>query len=229
MRLVCIIPARGGSKRIPRKNVKPFLGRPIIEYSIQAALESNLFDEVIVSTDCPEIAEIGRECGATTPFIRPSDTASDFATTAEVLVHALDYYSQNGVSWDCMCCLYPTAPFCDSEVLRKGFELLSEGEAPAVLPVAEFAYPILRSLRINGIGDLEMNWPEYELTRSQDLVDAYHDAGQFYWIRVSAFRDNPRLMPPETKPLILSRLQVMDIDTPEDWLLAEKLFRLSHL
>lgn len=226
--VLCLIPARGGSKRIPGKNIKAFGGKPIIQYSIDAAQECGLFDEIVVSTDCPRIAELARKLGATTPFFRPDDTANDTATTAEVITHALDWFEAAKTSWKTLCCLYPTAPFCGPETLVAGHELLTDRDAPAVLPVTEFAYPIQRSLKLDQGGCVRMNCPEHELTRSQDLPQAYHDAGQFYWLRVESFRRDPRLMPAGTLPLILPRHQVVDIDTPEDWDFAERLFKLRQ-
>jgi pseudaminic acid cytidylyltransferase len=226
VRTICIIPARSGSKRIPKKNIKLFNGKPIITYSIRTALESELFDKVIISTDSEEIAELAEKNGAEAPFLRPSKYASDTATTAEVIVHALSWYKNHSEFWDIACCLYPTAPFCRPDDLNKGLNLLKSKNAPAVIPVCEFPYPILRSLKINNNGKIEMNWPEYELTRSQDLHDAYHDAGQFYWIRVSKFNLNPRLMPVGTLPLVLPRSRVVDIDTPNDWEYAETLYKV---
>jgi len=228
MKILCVIPARGGSKRIPKKNIKDFLGKPIIAYSIQTALECGLFDEVIVSTDCDHIATVAMKCGAKVPFMRPPKVSSDTATTAEVLLHALCWYAEQHIFWDYLCCFYPTAPFSTQKKMIEGLEILKKTKAPSVLPVTEFAYPILRSLKINKTGCVDMNWPEYELTRSQDLPNAYHDAGQFYWINVASFKKDPRLMPKGTLPLKLPRLQVVDIDTPEDWVTAEILYRLLH-
>ncbi|MBT7067298.1 MAG: pseudaminic acid cytidylyltransferase [Verrucomicrobia bacterium] len=225
---LCVIPARGGSKRIPRKNIEEFLGKPIIAYSIEVALGSGLFDEVVVSTDSSEIASVAEEYGAKVPFVRPGACASDTATTAEVLSHALKWFGECGMDWNYLCCLYPTAPFCSADMLREAFDLLKDESAPAVLPVAEFPYPILRSLKINDQGDVEMNWPEHELTRSQDLPEAYHDAGQFYWLNAERFVKNPRLMPEGTKPFRLSRTRVVDIDTPDDWATAEALYRALY-
>jgi pseudaminic acid cytidylyltransferase len=228
MSALCVIPARGGSKRIPGKNIKDFLGKPIIAYPIQIARDSGLFEEVIVSTDCAEIVQVAEQYGATVPFLRPEICSSDTATTAEVLMHALDWYTEKGINWEYLCCLYPTAPLCTPQKLREGASLLLESGAPAVIPVAEFPYPILRSLKVTSSGSIEMNWPEYELTRSQDLPNAYHDAGQFYWIKVASFLEDPRLMPPGTLPLVLPRLEVVDIDTPEDWETAEVLYRVLN-
>ena len=227
-RVLCLIPARGGSKRIPNKNTKVFGGKAILQYSIDAAFDCGLFDEIVVSTDSPQIAKVAEELGASTPFVRPDEAASDTATTAEVIAHALDWFEAIGQKWNIVCCLYPTAPFCRPESLIAGYRLLVDREVPAVLPVTEFAYPIQRSLKVKDDGSVVMNWPEYEVTRSQDLPHAYHDAGQFYWLQVKSFRDNPCLMPAGTLPLFLPRHEVVDIDTPEDWDFAERLFKSNQ-
>lgn len=226
---LALIPARGGSKRIKNKNSRQFCGRPILEYSIETALRSGLFEKVIVSTDSEQIAELARANGAEVPFMRPAELANDTATTAKVLVHALDWYHERGIEWEWFSCIYPTAVFVEPDQLCSAAKLLKGSEIPAVLTVCRFDYPIQRSIRINGEGTLEWNWPEHELTRSQDLEDAYHDAGQFYMLAAKAFRSNPRLMPPGAVPYLLDSKQVVDIDTEEDWEMAEQTYRVVKL
>jgi len=225
---LAVIPARGGSKRIPGKNTRSFCGKPILEYSVSAALESGLFDQVIVSTDSDKIAEVARRVGAEVPFVRPAEIANDTATTADVLVHALDWYEEQGRRWDWLCCLYPTAPFVDAARLREAAGLLRETKAPGVLTVCRFGYPIQRAVRLREDETLEWRQPEHECTRSQDLEEAYHDAGQCYMWPAASFRANPRLMPEGARPLILDRKRVVDIDTEEDWEFAEHLYRAMN-
>ena len=226
---LAVIPARGGSKRIKNKNLRQFCGRPILEYSIEAALKSGLFEKVIVSTDSEEIAELARRNGAEAPFIRPANLANDTATTAEALVHALEWYNEQGIEWEWFSCIYPTAVFVEPDQLCAAAKLLKEAEAPGVLTVCRFDYPIQRSIRLNSEGTLEWNWPEHELTRSQDLEEAYHDTGQFYMWPASAFLRNPRLMPAGARPYFLDSKQVVDIDTEEDWQMAEQIYRVAKL
>ena len=222
---VAIITARGGSKRIPRKNIRPFLGKPILAYAIDAALTSGLFSEVMVSTEDNEIAEIARQYGATVPFLRQPETADDFATTAAVLHEVLAEYEQRGQVFDYACCLYPTAPFVTPDLLKRAFATLTEKQFDTVYPVQPFSFPIQRAVRLN---DQHVQWlqPEYALTRSQDLEPAYHDAGQFYFFRVSAFQQNNQLITGNSGSLIISELEAHDIDTEADWQLAEMKFKL---
>lgn len=219
-RAVAIITARGGSKRIPRKNVRVFRGRPIIAYSIEAARDSQLFDEVMVSTDDDEIAEVAEKHGATVPFRRSATTSTDHATTAEVLLEVLDEYARRGREWPVACCLYATAPFVTGEKLRRAMTLLEERGADAVVPVTAFSFPIWRSFKIED-ERLAFNWPENALRRSQDLPPAYHDCGQFYFFRTAAFRKQRRLVMDDTAALVMPGTEVQDIDHEEDWLLAE--------
>lgn len=225
MSAVAIILARGGSKRIPRKNIRPFLGRPIISYSIAAALDSGVFDEVMVSTDDEEIAEIARQCGAGVPFLRSSMMSGDHATTAEVLTEVLDEYSRLGRSFAQACCIYPTAPSVTGDALRAALERLGESGADSVIPVARFSFPIWRSFEMDG-ERLRYRWPEHALTRSQDLPPAFHDAGQFYAFDVAAFRKNGSLVGAATIGIEVPESQVQDIDSEEDWRLAELKYRL---
>jgi N-acylneuraminate cytidylyltransferase len=224
---IAIIPARGGSKRIPRKNIKPFGGRPIIAYSIEAAIAAGCFDEVMVSTDDEEIAQVARAHGAQVPFLRTSATANDFSGTAEVLSEVLAAYAQRNSHFDLACCLYPTAPFVTAELLLRGLDILEETAAASVITVAQHALPIWRAFTMV---DGELRWvhPEFEKTRSQDLLPTYFDAGQFYWLKVSAFLREPRLVCQRAVPLLLPRGAVQDIDTPEDWSEAEAKYRRYH-
>ena len=226
MKSIAIIPARGGSKRIPRKNIKDFLGMPIIAYSIKAALESGIFDEVMVSTDDEEIAEIARRYGASVPFLRSENTANDFATTADVIREVLDQYAEKGVTFNYFACIYATAPFVTSERLISGFNMIEKGEYDSAFSCVEYSYPVLRSLIINKEDRIEMKWPEYRNSRSQDLQKFYHDAGQFYFCTVSSFKSNLSLWGANTAPIILSELEVQDLDTPTDWALAEMKYSL---
>lgn len=223
MENVAIIPARGGSKRIPGKNIREFAGRPIIAWSIGAARESGLFARIIVSTDSPEIAAVARDYGAETPFMRPAAIADDFATTAAVILHALAWLKEQGPLPENVCCLYATAPFVTAANLRAGLARLEESGASSVFPVASFPASVFRALTVNDQGRLAMLWPEHELTRSNDLPAAYHDAGQFYWLRSESFLRTGRIYD-DAAPLVIPRWQVQDIDTLEDWHMAELLF-----
>lgn len=223
-----VIPARGGSKRIPKKNIKPFAGKPLIAYSIEAAKRCGLFERVIVSTDSEEIAGVAKSLGAETPFMRPPELANDFTSTQAVLKHALDFMKAHGCDAEFFCCIYPTAPMISASELKKAYgRMLSMPQASVVYSVASFPYPIFRAVKINGNGFVEMFWPQYELTRSNDLPEAYHDAGQFYWIRSEAFERSPRLIDPCAAPHILPRFMVQDIDNEEDWRSAELLFEAA--
>ena len=223
---LAIIPARGGSKRIPGKNIKNFAGKPIICYSIEAAAKSNLFDRIIVSTDCDKIAEVSRGAGAEVPFVRPSELSDDHTPTAPVLEHALRWLEHEGCSVKYLCCIYPTAPFVRSEDLIKGYKLLVENNVSSVFSVTEFEFTIFRALKINDEGFVGMFWPEHELTRSQDLPQAYHDAGQFYWLDSETFLKNKKLYAKDAKPVIMPSFLVQDIDTLDDWKTAELLFEV---
>ena len=226
--IVAIIPARGGSKRIPRKNIRDFMGLPMIAYSIRAALESGLFDKIIVSTDSQEIAEIAKAHGAEVPFLRPANLADDHASTAAVLVHALEFCSQQGWCPEYACCIYATAPFIQPEYLVQGLEVVRNSSADNSFSVSSYAFPVFRAQRIKEDGLLEMQWPEHRLTRSQDLTELYHDAGQFYWMEVAAFMANPNLYA-NAAPVVLPRHLVQDIDTEEDWHRAELMYKADHL
>ncbi len=228
MKHICIIPARGGSKRIPRKNIKLFLGRPIIAYSIEAALASGLFDEVMVSTDDDEIASVARKYGASVPFLRSERTANDFATTADVIEEVLENYAKNGAKFDVVTCLYATAPFIKAKLLRDSFDTFTNGNYDSAFTCVEFSYPVHRSLIINKDRCIEMKWPEYKNSRSQDLPNFYHDAGQLYMAYVSTFREVRSMWGERACPIILSELIVQDLDTTTDWALAEMKYKLQR-
>ncbi len=228
MPALAIITARGASKRIPRKNIRPFLGRPILHYSIEVARRAGCFTEVMVSTDDAEIAEVARAAGAVVPFFRSARTSDDWATTADVLVEVLEEYGRRGRAFAMACCLYPTAPFVTAEALATGYRLLQQDPAAeTVMPVVKFGYPILRAVKIVA-GHVHYIWPEHMQTRSQDLPPAYHDAAQFYWFRVEPFLRARRLVTERTLPMILPEQAVQDIDTVEDWALAELKYQMLH-
>lgn len=226
MKSICIIPARGGSKRIPRKNVKDFLGKPIISYSIEAALKSDVFDEVMVSTDDQEIAEIALKYGAKVPFLRSEETSNDFATTSDVINEVIEWYRQNGQEFDIICCIYATAPFVTPEKLNKAIDMLKDRDFDSAFTCTSFSYPILRGLVIDDKGRIEMKWSEYRNSRSQDLPQFYHDAGQFYFATTEAFRKANGFWGENTAPIVVSELEVQDLDTLTDWALAEMKFKL---
>lgn len=222
---VAVIPARGGSKRIPRKNIRLFAGKPIISYSISAALESGCFDRVIVSTDDPEIASVAREWGAEVPFIRPNAIADDHTGTNAVVKHALAWLIDQGAPAEVACCLYATAPFVQACYLREGLSRLVDSGSSYSFSVTSFAFPIQRAVRINADGAVEAIWPENIFRRSQDLEEAFHDAGQFYWGTAEAFLNDVVIFSPSSVPVVLPRHLVQDIDTFEDWRRAELMFR----
>lgn len=223
---VAIIPARGGSKRIPRKNIKLFHGKPMIAYSIEAAIASGCFDKVIVSTDDQDIADVAKQYGAEIPFLRPAEISNDYATTMDVMAHAIAWCKKQGWNIEAVCCLYATAPFVSANSLRRGYKVLSEDKCEFVFTATTFSYPIQRAIKLSERGEVTMFSPEYEQARSQDLVDAYHDAGQFYWGKVQAFTERKPVFSPHSKVILLPRIKVQDIDTPEDWDFAEALYAL---
>ena len=216
---IAIITARGGSKRIPRKNIKTFCGKPIIAYSIEAALQSGLFEEVMVSTDDKEIARIAGEYGAKVPFMRSSESAGDYASTDDVLLEVLTAYKEQGREFASFCCLYPTAPFVTEDKLRTAMGLLEQ--ADSVMPVVAFSFPPQRCMVINDAGELRMKWPEHARTRSQDLEPYYHDCGQFYCCRTAPFLQYRTTDLPRMLPMIMSEMEVQDIDNQDDWAIAE--------
>ena len=224
MKNLCIIPARGGSKRIPRKNVKPFMGKPIIAYSIENALATGLFDEVMVSTDDEEIMDVAKQYGASIPFVRTEQTANDYATLADVIKEVLTMYDAQGKRYDNMCCMLATCPLVKSTYIIEAYKKLLESDFISVYPVVQFSYPILRSLKMDEHGEVSMNWPEYAKTRSQDLAPAYHDSGTFYWHKVKPWMSGQR----KGGGIVIDEDLVQDIDTEQDWRMAEMKYRLLN-
>lgn len=223
--ILAIITARGGSKRIPKKNIKPFLGSPIIKYTIEAATQSNCFTEVMVSTDDEEIATIAKYHGAKIPFLRSEATSTDFATTADVLEEVILEYKKRGVEFEYLCCLYPTALFVTPKKIKKVLSLLIETGADCVLPVVRFSYPIQRALKIED-GQAKMIWPENYNVRSQDLMPAWHDCGQFYCMKTKSFVGEKKLFLKYTIPFEIPESEVQDIDNDEDWKIAEMKYKI---
>ena len=222
---VCVIPARGGSKRIPRKNIKDFLGKPIIAYSIEAAIESGLFDRIIVSTDDMDIAKAAEEWGAEVPFIRPKELSDDLTGTNDVVKHAISFLLGQGVKIDYVCCIYATAPFLKVQYLVEGFNRIQKDDKLFAFSVTTFAFPIQRAIKLKG-GKVSMFYPQYSTTRSQDLEEAYHDAGQFYWGKSEAFLNKKKMFSSHSIPILLPRSLVQDIDTLEDWNKAELKYKI---
>lgn len=225
MSAIAVITARGGSKRIPGKNKKDFLGRPIICYSIEAALSSGLFDEVMVSTDDEEIAQIARQAGAQVPFMRSQDTANDFATTDDVLMEVLAEYEKRGRVFTYMACLYPTAPFVTAKKLQDALRILQEEKGAGVMPVVQYSFPPQRGMAVRD-GRLEYCYPENAMKRSQDLEKIYHDCGQFYIYKVEEYRACRGELPDGYVPIIVPETQVQDIDNLSDWKLAEMKYKM---
>jgi pseudaminic acid CMP-transferase len=225
MTTVAIIPARGGSKRIPRKNIKEFCGKPMIAWSIEAAMESGCFDRVIVSTDDEDIAAVARQHGAETPFMRPAQLSDDYTGTIPVIRHAVEWLADNGCAVSQACCIYATAPFVSPEDLKRGQQLLESEACSYAFSVTSYAFPIQRAIRITGGGRVAMFHPEHFQTRSQDLEEAWHDAGQFYWGTAQAWKEERLIFSEDAAPVTLPRHRVQDIDTPEDWVRAEWLFK----
>lgn len=217
---IAIITARGGSKRIPRKNIREFCGSPIISYSIKAAIDSNLFDEVMVSTDDEEIKTIALKYGASVPFMRSSNTANDFANTYEVLLEVLENYSKQGRHFKYLCCIYPTAPFITVSKLNNAMNLLEKSCVDTVFPVVPYSFPPQRGLVIEN-ENVFFKWPENALKRSQDLETLYHDSGQFYCININSFMKSKKIIMDNAKPIIVDEMEVQDIDNENDWKLAE--------
>jgi len=222
---IAIIPARGGSKRIPRKNIKEFYGKPLIAYSIETAKESNLFDKIIVTTDDEEIANVAKKYGADVPFIRPKELSDDFTGTGDVVKHALEWLRENGEIYDYACTIYSTAPLLKSQYLIEGFEKLRDSDAINAFSATSMPFPIQRTFKVKDEGRCEMFTPEYYMTRSQDLEEAYQDAGQFYWTKVDQISDEI-MFGKDSIPIILPRHLVQDIDTLEDWQRAEIMYKV---
>ncbi|MFT4089218.1 MAG: pseudaminic acid cytidylyltransferase [Asticcacaulis sp.] len=222
MTRIAIIPARGGSKRIPQKNIRLFYGNPMLAYSLEAAKASGLFDRIIVSTDDDAIAKLAVDYGAEAPFVRPPELSDDHTGTGDVVRHAIDWLSTQGHTPEAVCCIYATAPFLTAERLQQGWDAL-QGRRFA-FSVTTYAFPIQRALRQTAQGGVEMFQPEHRNTRSQDLEPAFHDAAQFYWGLTEAWLNGESAYGPQSAPVILPRHEVVDIDTPEDWELAERLY-----
>ncbi|MEI7200957.1 pseudaminic acid cytidylyltransferase [Pectobacterium odoriferum] len=221
---VAIIPARGGSKRIPRKNIKLFCGKPMIGWSIEQAKESGCFDRIIVSTDDMEIADVARQYGAQIPFMRPDELSNDYATTGQVMNHAVTWLQRESVI-QAACCIYATAPFLSVEDIRRGYQRLDETQSDYVFSVTTYAFPIQRALKKSTDGHVSMFQPETFQTRSQDLEEAFHDAGQFYWGKPEAWKEERAIFNSDSIAVVLPRHRVQDIDTQEDWDRAELMFQ----
>ena len=222
--IVAVIPARGGSKRIPKKNIKKFFGKPIISYSIKAAIDSKLFDKVIVSTDCENIAQVAINYGAEVPFMRPKELSGDFLGTHEVVGHTLKWLEDFGDVVDYACCIYATAPMIEGSDLIKGYDLIKTEKWKAVIAATKYSYPVFRSFKKLPNGGLEMVFPEHYNSRSQDLPEVYHDAGQFYWAKAQEWKNKPGGFSENNTIIELSNYLVQDIDTIEDWNRAEKIY-----
>jgi N-acylneuraminate cytidylyltransferase len=225
---IAIIPARGGSKRIPRKNIKMFCGKPMIGWSIEAAFRSDCFNHVVVSTDDADIAEIAQQYGALVPFVRPAGLSDDHTGTTAVVAHAIEWFVEQGQTPELVCCLYATAPFVRPTDLCQGLKALTDSGCDFAISVTSYPFPIQRAIRITEGERVEMFNPEYFNTRSQDLGGAFHDAGQFYWGRADAWLQNKVIFGPTTVPIKLPRHRVQDIDTDEDWVRAEWLFKADE-
>jgi len=224
---IAIIPARGGSKRIPRKNIKEFHGKPLIAYSIQTAIESNLFDQIIVTTDDDEIAAVARQYGAKTPFIRPKELSDDFTGTGDVVQHAIDYLKEQGTKFDYVCTIYATAPLLQTDYLIEGFQKLKSSNAVNAFSATTMPFPIQRTFKLDENGRCAMFTPQYYTARSQDLEEAYQDAGQFYWTNITK-KSHEIMFGQDSIPIILPRHFVQDIDTMEDWKRAEIMYEVLH-
>jgi N-acylneuraminate cytidylyltransferase len=226
MKNIAIIPARGGSKRIPRKNIRDFMGKPIIAYSIETAMDCGLFDEVMVSTDDTEIATVAKRFGANVPFLRSSENANDFATLADVVFEVIKMYSNDGKRFDAICCILPTAPLIVSKRIEEAYDKLNTENFDSVFPVVEYSYPILRALEFCEGNKLRMIWPEHMKTRSQDLKKAFHDAGAFYWVRSNALIKEKTLLCKECGAVVMGEMEVQDIDNASDWNYAEIKYKI---
>lgn len=225
MSQLAIITARGGSKRIPKKNIKEFCGKPILAYSIEAAKRAGIFDAVMVSTDSAEIAAVAEQYGAAVPFMRSESASNDYAPTAEVIREVLTKYAENGMVYDRFCCVYPTAPFVTADKLRKAAQMLAESDADSLVPVVAFSFPPQRAFVLRD-GVIQYQYPENEFARSQDLEPLYHDAGQFYFCKTKAFFEQNTLITRKSIPFIMQEEEVQDIDNFSDWTIAELKYRL---
>lgn len=222
---LAVITARGGSKRIPKKNIKEFCGKPIIQYSIEAAMESGVFDEVMVSTDDEEIKKVSEACGGKVPFMRSEKTAGDMAMTHEVVLEVLEEYKKRGQEFEYVCCIYPTAPFITGEKLKESRDKLEKTGADGAIPVVAYSFPPQRCFVIQD-GKVQFRWPENRLVRSQDLEKWYHDCGQYYFLRVDSFLEKKMMLMDNTVPIIVDEMEVQDIDNYEDWELAKMKYRM---
>jgi N-acylneuraminate cytidylyltransferase len=224
MNTIAIITARGGSKRIPRKNIKEFFGQPMIKYAIDAAVESRIFDTVMVSTDDGEIAQIAQKFGADVPFMRSEKTANDFATTMDVLLEVIYQYKKMNIEFDTLCCIYPCVPFLKGDTLIKAYKAFAESNTDSLMPVVRFSYPIQRALRINNDGFLEYVHSENKKARSQDLEPMYHDVGMFYFYKSSSLTNLDK----KIKYFEMKEMEIQDIDTEEDWNYAEMKYSIIN-
>jgi pseudaminic acid cytidylyltransferase len=225
---IAVIPARGGSKRIPRKNIRLFYGKPIMAYSIAVAQQTGLFDQIVVSTDDEEIASVAQACGATTPFMRPRAIADDFTGTNAVVKHAISWFNEQGHDITHACCIYATAPLVQARFIQDGYDTLARSDAAFAFSVTSYAFPIQRALRLTPDGRVDAFHPEHRMTRSQDLEPAYHDAAQFYWGTARAFLEDAPLFSSRSAGVVLPRFLVQDIDTLEDWEQAELMYRIIN-
>ena len=225
---IAMIPARGGSKRIPRKNIRPFAGKPAIAHAIDAAKDAGIFDLILVSTDDAEIAKVAEQYGATVPFMRPAEISDDHATTLDVIKHTLEWAESNGHKTEALCCIYPVNPFLEAGDLKKGYETLLQEDAGYCFPVVEFPSPVQRALKIRGDGRLEMFNPELSQTRTQDLQPAFHDVGQFYWGRPEVFLEMVPIFSDQAMPIRIPSWRAVDIDTEEDWQRAELIYKALY-
>ena len=228
MKKLAIITARGGSKRIPNKNIKSFLGKPIISYSIKAAIASNLFDEIMVSTDNLEIARISEELGASIPFIRSKNNSNDFATIVDVIVEVIDKYRKLGMEFEYTCCIFPCAPFLTGELLCRSFNKLKSSKLDCVFPVTKYGHPIQRALRLNDSDKIEMINPENLVVRTQDLYSTFHDLGQFYFFETKKIITNNKLCTDNTGYIEFKKMESHDIDDIDDWEIAEFKYKLLN-
>lgn len=226
---IAIIPARGGSKRIPRKNIKSFCGKPIIAYSIEAAQKSGLFDRIVITTDDEEIAELARSYGAEVPFMRPKELSDDHTATIPVIAHAIQTLQEQGSIIEAACCIYATAPFIRPDDIAEAYHALVAHHKSYAFPLTTFPFPIFRGVKRDEKGNIEMFWPEHFSTRSQDLPEAYHDVGQFYWGKPDAWLEGTPIFSEAATTIVLPRHLVQDIDTPEDWLRAELMYKALFL
>ena len=224
---ICIIPARGGSKRIPKKNIKDFFGKPLISYSIENAISSGLFEKVVVSTDDEEIAKIAKSYGAEIPFLRPKELSDDFTGTQDVVSHAIKKLEERGEIYDYICIIYATAPLLQTKYLKDGYLKLKQNDIKNTFSATSMPFPIQRTFKVTDDGRCEMFTPEYYMSRSQDLEEAYQDAGQFYWEKTK-YKSNEIMFGKDSIPIIIPRYLVQDIDTLEDWERAEIMYRVLN-